>query len=166
YDRDEILRRVRFLEPSWSLRDRFGYQNIMYLAAGQAAAHVAGASSDDLLRDRILDPLGMTETTSSIRLLATRPDVATPHAEVNETLRIVPWHNIDNIAPAGSINSNVFDMIKWVRFQLADGKVNGKPLLKASVLGETHTPQMVVPISADGKALNPFTHLQSYGMGW
>src|SRR4030095_5138898 len=35
YDRDEILRRVRYLKPSWSLRSRFGYQNIMYLAAGQ-----------------------------------------------------------------------------------------------------------------------------------
>lgn len=35
YDRNEILRRVRYLKPSWSLRSRFGYQNIMFLAAGQ-----------------------------------------------------------------------------------------------------------------------------------
>lgn len=166
YDRDEVLRRVRFLQPSWSMRDRFGYQNIMYLAAGQAVARVAGKSWDDLLRERILEPLGMTETNSSTRPLATRPNVATPHAEVNDTLHIVPWHNIDNIAPAGSINSNVSDMIKWVRFQLAGGQVNGKPLLKATALGETHSPQMVVPITADTRAFNPYTHLQSYGMGW
>ena len=34
--RDEILRRVRFQRPTWSLRARYGYQNVMYLAAGQA----------------------------------------------------------------------------------------------------------------------------------
>src|SRR5258708_4753646 len=148
------------------MRERFGYQNIMYLAAGQAAARVAGKSWDDLLRERILEPLGMSETSASTRTLAARSNVATPHAEVNDTLRVVPWHNIDNIAPAGSINSNVSDMIKWVRFQLAGGQVNGKPLIKPAVLAETHSAQMVVPISADNRTFNPYTHLQSYGMGW
>jgi CubicO group peptidase (beta-lactamase class C family) len=166
YDRDEILRRVRFLRPTWSVRSRFGYQNIMYLAAGQAVAKVAGKSWDDLVRERIFVPLGMNETNTSIRALQGKTNVATPHADVNDTLHVVPWHNIDNIGPAGSINSNVFDMVKWVRFQLDGGKVNGKPLVAASPLGETHTPQMIIPVGADAKALNPYTHLQAYGMGW
>lgn len=166
YNRDEILRRVRFLKPTWSVRSHFGYQNIMYLAAGQAAAHAAGTSWDDLVRTRIFAPLGMNETSTSIRDLAGKPNVASPHTEVNDTLVVVPWHNIDNIGPAGSINSNVSDMIKWVRFQLAGGSVNGKSLVSASALGETHTAQMVIPVGADAKQVNPFTHLESYGMGW
>ena len=148
YDRDEILRRVRFLKPTWSVRSHFGYQNIMYLAAGQAVAHVAGKSWDDLVRERIFTPLGMTETNTSTRDLAGKTNVATPHSEVNDTLIVVPWHNIDNIGPAGSINSNVSDMIKWVRFQLAQGSVNGKSLVSASALGETHTAQMIDSPSA------------------
>jgi len=166
YNRDEILRRVRFLKPTWSVRSRFGYQNIMYLAAGQAAARAAGTTWDELVRDRIFSPLGMTESNTSVRELAGRANVATPHTDVNDTLMTVPWHNIDNIGPAGSINSNVFDMIKWVRFQLAQGKAGGKSLVSASALGETHTAQMTIPVSADGRQLNPYTHLQSYGMGW
>jgi CubicO group peptidase (beta-lactamase class C family) len=166
YNRDEILRRVRFLKPTWSVRSRFGYQNIMYLAAGQAAAHVAGTSWDDLVRTRIFAPLGMNDTYTSIRDLAGKPNVATPHTEVNDTLLVVPWHNIDNIGPAGSINSNVADMIKWVRFQLAQGSVNGKSLVSPSALGETHTAQMVIPVGPDAKQANPFTHLEAYGMGW
>lgn len=35
YSRDEVLRRIRYLEPSWSFRSRYGYQNIMFVAAGQ-----------------------------------------------------------------------------------------------------------------------------------
>src|SRR5438105_454703 len=166
YNRDEILRRVRFLKPTWSVRSRFGYQNIMYLAAGQAVAHVAGTSWDELVRERIFTPLGMTESNTSTRDLAGKPNVATPHTDVNDTLIVVPWHNIDNIGPAGSINSNVSDMIKWVRFQLAQGSVKGKALVSPSALGETHTAQMVIPVGADAKQLNPFTHLETYGMGW
>ena len=166
YNRDEILRRVRFLKPTWSVRSHFGYQNIMYLAAGQAAAHAAGKPWDDLVRERIFGPLGMTESFTSVRDLAGKINVATPHTDVNDTLLIVPWHNIDNIGPAGSINSNVSDMIKWVRFQLAQGSVSGKPLVSASALGETHTAQMVIPVGPDARQLNPYTHLNAYGMGW
>jgi CubicO group peptidase (beta-lactamase class C family) len=166
YNRDEILRRVRFLKPTWSVRSHFGYQNIMFLAAGQAAAHAAGKSWDDLVHERIFTPLGMTESNTSVRDLEGKMNVATPHTEVNDTLLIVPWHNIDNIGPAGSINSSVSDMIKWVRFQLAQGSVNGKSLVSASALGETHTAQMVIPVGADAKKVNPFTHLEAYGMGW
>jgi CubicO group peptidase (beta-lactamase class C family) len=166
YDRDEILRRVRFLKPSWSMRARYGYQNIMYLAAGQAVAKVAGKSWDDVLRERIFQPLGMEESNSSTRPLANLRNVATPHQDIDDTLRVIPWHNIDNIAPAGSINSSVSDMAKWLRFQLAEGKVAGKSLVAASALGETHSPQVVMPLSNDSRQINPYTHLASYGMGW
>ena len=166
YDRDEILRRVRFLKPSWSMRSRYGYQNIMYLAAGQAVAKVAGKSWDDVLRERILVPLGMNESNSSTRPLAQLQNVASPHQDIDDTLRVIPWHNIDNIGPAGSINSTAADMAKWIRFHLAQGKVGDKSLVSASVLGETQSPQVVTPLSADTRQINPFTHLASYGMGW
>jgi CubicO group peptidase (beta-lactamase class C family) len=166
FSRDEILRRVRFLKPSWSFRSRYGYQNIMYLAAGQAVSRAAGASWDDLIQQRIFAPLGMNESNTSVRSLAGRSNVATPHSEIDDTLRVVAWHNIDNIAPAGSINSSASDMIKWVRLQLAEGKVAGKSVVSASALAETHTAQLAIPRSADSRQINPFTHLASYGMGW
>ncbi len=166
FDRAEILRRVRFLRPTWSMRARFGYQNIMYLAAGEAVAKVAGRSWDDVVRDRIFIPLGMTETNTSTKSLARSRNVATPHSDIDDTLRVIPWHNIDNMGPAGSINSSASDMLKWVRLQLAQGKLGATSLVSAGALAETQTPQMVNQLSADFKQLNPFTHLQSYGMGW
>ena len=77
----------------------------------------------------------------------------------------VPYPNIDNIGPAGSINSNVLDMAQWVRLQLAGGKVRGKQLLSAAAFEEMHTPQTIVPL----EGLEPFAqdaHLLTYGMGW
>ena len=164
--RDSILYHVRYLKPSWSLRSRFGYQNIMYLAAGQLAARVNNKSWDQVIRERIFQPLGMTSSNTSTKDLERLPDVASPHEEIEDTVRVIPYHNIDNIAPAGSINSNAVDMAQWVRFQLARGKVGGKPLLSAGAFDEMHTPQTIMPLEGPWKLMMQDAHFGSYGMGW
>ena len=164
--RDSILYHVRYLKPTWSLRAHFGYQNIMYLAAGQLTARLTGKSWDAVMRDRIFTPLGMKSSNTSVTQLEGLPNVATPHEEVDDTLRVIPWHNIDNIAPAGSINSNVVDMAQWVRFQLAGGKAGGKQLLSAAAFDETHKPQTILPLEGPWKLMMQEAHFSSYGMGW
>src|SRR5439155_12364382 len=134
FDRDEILRRVRFLQPSWSFRSQFGYQNIMYLAAGQVVAHAGNTTWDAFIRRRIFEPLGMTASNTSVTALS--GDVATPHTEIDDTVRVIPWRNIDNIAPAGAINSNAAEMAQWLRLQLGKGKYNGKQLTAAAQMDD------------------------------
>jgi len=166
YDRAELLRRVRYLKPSWNLRTRYGYSNLMYLAAGQAAAAATGKSWDMLIRERILVPLGMTETNTSVTLLGDLPNFASPHSEVDGAVRIVPFTNIDAAGPAGAINSNIVDMTKWLKFQLDSGRVGGKRLVSKRSFIETHTPQTVMRLDSTYRAFNPFTHVRSYAFGW
>ena len=78
YSRDDVLRRIRYLEPSSSMRSKFGYQNIMFLAAGQIIPSVTGKSWDDFLTERIFTPLGMKDTNTTIRTLSKSTDVSTP----------------------------------------------------------------------------------------
>ena len=166
YNRDEILRRIRYLKPSWSFRSRFGYQNIMYLAAGEAVAKVAGRSWDDFVKERIFKPLGMTASSTSIRDLPAGGDVATPHTRIDNQVQTIPWRNIDNIAPAGSINSNVLDMAQWVRLHLGEGKFNGQTILTSGTIKEMHTPQTVIRLEGVQEKLNPDTRFMTYGLGW
>jgi CubicO group peptidase (beta-lactamase class C family) len=166
YSRDEILRRVRFLEPSWGFRERFGYQNLMYLAAGQVAAKASGMSWDDFVRTRIFQPLGMTSSSTSITALRGAANLATPHAEFDDTVRTVPYRNIDNIGPAGSINSNVTDMAQWVRFNLAKGKAGGKQLVSDGNMGELWSAHTAMRVEGPNRILFPDVHLMSYGLGW
>jgi CubicO group peptidase (beta-lactamase class C family) len=165
-DRDEIMRRTRFLTPSWSFRAQFGYQNLMYLAAGQLTARVANTTWDDFIERRIFQPLGMAGSNTTIRALASLSDVATPHAEIDDTVRVIPWRNIDNIAPAGSINSHVVDMAQWVRLQLGKGKYGGKQIISERRVDEMHSPHTIVPLDGAWKRLNPEAHLMAYGLGW
>jgi CubicO group peptidase (beta-lactamase class C family) len=166
YDRNEIIRRVRFLEPSSSMRSKFGYQNIMYLAAGQIAAGISGESWDDLIKERIFGPLGMKESNTSIRDLTKLKDVATPHAEIDDKVQKVAWRLIDNIAPAGSINSNVIDMAQWVRLQLGNGKYGDKQLISEKAVKEMQSSQTVIPMAGQMGILYPKAHFLNYGMGW
>src|SRR5690606_7987952 len=82
YSRDEVLRRIRYLEPSSSMRSRFGYQNIMFLAAGEIIPVVEKASWDDFVTKRIFTPLGMKESSTTIRDLSRSNDVAAPHVKI------------------------------------------------------------------------------------
>jgi CubicO group peptidase (beta-lactamase class C family) len=166
YDRNEIIRRVRFLEPSSSMRSKFGYQNIMYLTAGQVAAEIYGKSWDDVVKDRIFGPLGMKESSTSIRDLAGSNDVATPHAEIDGKVQKVAWRLIDNIGPAGSINSNVVDMAQWVRLNLGKGKYGDKQLISERSVKEMQTPQTVIRLEGQMGILYPKAHFLNYGMGW
>ncbi|MGE0103690.1 MAG: serine hydrolase [Blastocatellales bacterium] len=166
YDRNEILRRVRFLKPSWSFRSRFGYQNIMYLAAGQLVQAVTGRSWDDFIRERFFKPLGMKTSSTSITALKSMENVATPHAKFDEKVQPVAWRNIDNIAPAGSINSNVLEMANWVRMQLADGSLGDQRLISSGSIKEMHKSQMVMAMEIPWTLLFPKAHFLNYGLGW
>jgi CubicO group peptidase (beta-lactamase class C family) len=166
YDRDEIVRRVRFLQPTWSFRSQFGYQNIMYIAAGQIVAKVANTTWDDFVRDRIFVPLGMTSSTTSIRQIVGQPNLAMPHADVEGRIQTVEYRNIDNAGPAGSINSNALDMAQWLRLQLGRGSYAGKRVISERMIDEMQTPHTVIPIDTGARRNNPYTHLQAYGLGW
>ncbi len=166
YDRSEVLRRIRYLKPSSSMRSRFGYQNVMFLAAGQIVPSVTGTEWDDFVRDRIFVPLGMTATGTSIRTLANSKDVAVPHSKFDDKVEPIAWRNIDNIAPAGSINSNVVDMAQWVRLQLGDGKYQDKQLISSAAIKEMHASQTIIPLEGAMKMLYPEAHFLNYGLGW
>ena len=166
YDRSEVLRRVRYLKPSWSLRSRYGYQNIMFLAAGQVIPSITGKTWDEFIRDRIFTPLGMKSSTTSIKAFTTSANVATPHSKINDKIQAVSWRNIDNIAPAGSINSNVEDMAQWVRLQLGGGMYQNQRLLSAAAIKEMQTPQTIIRLEGMQANLYPEAHFLTYGLGW
>ncbi|HET9478407.1 MAG TPA: serine hydrolase [Pyrinomonadaceae bacterium] len=165
-DRDEILRRTRFLKPSWSMRSTFGYQNLMFLAAGQLVSRVTGKSWDEFIQQRIFTPLAMSSSSTSINAFKNADNVATPHAKVNDKVQVIPWRNIDNIAPAGSINSNVVDMAQWVRLQLGQGALQHQRIFSAAAAKEMHASQTVIRFEPPYSMFYPEAHFLNYGLGW
>ncbi len=166
YDRDELIRRSRFLKSSASLRGSFVYQNVMYLAAGEVANKAAGKSWDDLITERIFGPLGMTASSTSIKGFKTTDNTASPHANSGDKIEPIAWRDVDNIGPAGSINSNAVDMVQWVRLQLGQGSFEGKKIFSPAVAREMHMSQMVMRPDGGSALMYPEAHFLNYGLGW
>ncbi len=166
YTREEVLHRIRFLKPSSSMRSKFGYQNIMFLASGEIIPAITKESWDDFVTNRIFEPLGMKDSGTSIRTLSKSNNVSTPHQRIDDKVQPVAWRLIDNIGPAGSINSNAVDMAQWLRLQLGNGKYDGKQLISAASIKEMHTPQTIIRREGLYPIMYPDAHFMSYGMGW
>jgi CubicO group peptidase (beta-lactamase class C family) len=167
FSREEILRRVRYLKPSWSFRARYGYQNVMFLAAGELAGRVMGLTWDDAVRTRIFEPLGMARSRTSTLALRTMENVAIPHEGIAGRMTPVAWPNYDNVGGAGAINSSASDMAQWVRLQLGQGTSNGRRLLEPGTVKEMQTIQTAVrPTEREERLFPSETHLAGYGLGW
>ena len=163
--REEIVRSVRDLPPTTSFRSRFQYQNLMYITAGEVVRTVSGITWDDFVRARIFEPLGMTASNTSVRALDGQANVAQPHAELDGVVKTVPYRNIDNAGAAGSINSNVLDVAKWLRLWLNGGTVGNRRILSEAMAREAIRPQHTM----DNPGLlmmlgNP--QFPGYGFGW
>ncbi|MBA3943521.1 MAG: serine hydrolase [Herpetosiphonaceae bacterium] len=166
YSRDEILWRIRYLKPTSSFRSQFGYQNIMYVSAGHVVEAVSGTSWDSFIRERILLPLGMTSSTTSVSTFTADTNLAQPHIRRHGMLRQIPYLNVDNEAPGGGINSNVLDMLQWVQLQLGQGTWEGKSLVSAARIQEMWSPHTIIAPDEQSLQLYPSPHFQAYGLGW
>ena len=154
--REEILRTAAGAEPWDDFRKGFHYCNVTYLAAGEAVGAAADSTWDELMVERIFEPLGMTSSTLTTREALEDPRLASGYrwGEHDEEYDLEPRVELERIGPAGSINSNVLDMAQWVRLQLGKGEVDGKRLISAERLEETWRSQIKI---TDGLA---------YALGW
>ena len=164
YSTDEILRRVRYLRPTSSFRSRYGYQNLMFTAAGRIVEKVSGKSWGDFVRERILTPLGMTRTTASVKDL--KDNYSMPHNESGGSLRVLHVGNVDAAAAAAGLNSSVREIAAWLRLQLGRGTFEGKKIFsreRSAEMWSAVTPLGVAPFPAENAPTRLFS---AVGMGW
>ncbi len=158
--RDEILAAIATAEPTAKFREKFQYQNVMFMAAGMAAANAAGLNGDwdAMVAQRIFTPLGMSITNTSIKESQANPHLSLGYQwdEDKKEFKQLPMRDLHPIAPAGAINSNVVDMAQWLRLQLGKGEIDGKVLIKPERFDEMRHKEIDV---AAGAGIG-------YGLGW
>lgn len=155
FSRKEILDRLPHLEPTCDLREKFQYNNFMYGVAGLVIERVSGRTWEEFVHERIFTPLGMNRSNFSVEISQQADDFAAPHTEKNEKIEVIPFRNISNLGPAGSINSSIEDMMKWVELQLSDGK----QLIQKETLKDMHLVHMPMHSPILEEAFG-------YGLGW
>jgi CubicO group peptidase (beta-lactamase class C family) len=165
FDRAEVLRRVRYL-PASSFRADYGYNNLMYIAAGEVVGAASGTSWDDFLAQRIFAPLGMTRSTTRTAVVDAGDNVASSHTKSDGAVVIMAGRNYDNIGGAGAVWSSAHDMAQWIRLHLGGGTYGARQLLRPETVKELHTPQVVMGADSVAERMFPGTSFRAYGLGW
>lgn len=143
-----IEERVRDMETAAPVHEpgtEFEYCNVGYALLAHVIERIGGAAYSDLLRERVLDPLGMHATYTDVES-AERAGLAVAH----QTFMGVPFQRPEEwrsgAVPDGYIISTVNDMLTYAAFHLGDGTTAaGERLVSAETLHEMHSPAFAFP---------------------
>jgi CubicO group peptidase (beta-lactamase class C family) len=156
----EVAARLAHLPMSAGYRERFQYNNLTPTVAAHIAEIVTGQSWESLIRKRLFEPLGMTRT----GFVRPSDDNVTQcyHENSQRELVLTDCFNADSCGPAGgTIYSTVFEMTRWLDFNINGGMAADGSLLRSAALQECHTAQVLMGSDPAAPSINA-----SYGLGW
>ena len=125
FSTDEIIEKLRYIRPATSFRNSYAYDNLLYIVAGKIIARKSGKSWGDTVRERILAPVGMTATTTSLAENEGNPNASNAHSKIKDKITAVKSMPVANAVGAVGINTNAEDIAKWMRVLLDNGRVAG-----------------------------------------
>jgi CubicO group peptidase (beta-lactamase class C family) len=163
--RQQVCERLRYLEPNAGFREVFQYNNLMYVAAGILVGRISGGTWEEFVYKRIFKPLGMKDSNFSVTNSQYADDYALPYAEVDGKTAKISFRNIDWAGPAGSINSNLEEMSRWLLMHLEGGNVGNKRLISETTLSRLQEPHMAINPNSDLMCSSLMQPMVS-GMGW
>jgi len=161
--RKQFVEKLEFLEPQFPFREKFYYQNLMFIVAGHLAEVISGKSWEVMVADWILKPLSMNKTVITFQDVKSTNDIAIGYQldKNNSPLLAVPPESGIG-SPASGMFSSAVDMIKWIGLHLSRGEADGIQLISIENLNEMHTVQTVIPASGGEDILK----VEGYGLGW
>jgi CubicO group peptidase (beta-lactamase class C family) len=165
WDLEQRIRKIGKVELEDSFRSRFSYQAILFGTAGYAAGAAAGTDWADVVQKRILGPLEMKASCPVFPKGAA--ELAMPHRHnAQGKISLIQRYPLDKADPAGSLHASARDLCRFLRFELGDGTWQGRRLIGADLLAETHQAQMIIRRDSFAQLMNPDTVQLSYGLGW
>jgi len=166
-DKETYIHNLRYAPRRSSTRSQFEYNNDMFVVAGEVIRAVSGKTWDQFVAERILVPLAMSETKMFTSALRDSKNAVLPHAVLHGVVTEIsaPVY-VDDADAAGSMNSNVTDMARWLQFLLDSARVDGKRLVQPKSFAELFRPQMLLSEPGYPAATQAGSHFFVYGLGW
>jgi CubicO group peptidase (beta-lactamase class C family) len=147
YNRTELFAKLKYLEPSQSLRQGFLYNNLMYAASGHIIELLEDDTWENFTKKHLLEPLEMSHTVFSIGDMKKQEDYFVPFNEKRDTniLYKIPWlEETEGLGPAGAIISNINDLSHWLSALMNKGIYNSKQVIPEAVVNATIEPSIAL----------------------
>ncbi|WP_298903265.1 serine hydrolase [uncultured Psychroserpens sp.] len=166
HDKDSLLARIKHQEPFTGIRQQWYYNNFGFLAQGVIAERITGKSWEDNIKDYFFVPLDMNRSNATIAEMKSSSNAALGYElKKGNVISKMDYYDIAGMSPAGSINSSVNDMSKWLITWINDGKYKGEDIIPESYINEALSSQMVVGANTPDDKF-PDIHFANYGYGW
>jgi CubicO group peptidase (beta-lactamase class C family) len=141
--------------PQFSpLGEYFSYNNAGFNLLGRILEVVTGQEYRAAIHELVLAPLGMSNSFFAPDEVLARPHAQGHFSEEGEAPRVQePLFIPRSSDPAGGLWSTTADLLRFARFHLGDGTVDGERILSAASLAMMQTPQQPIlgdPTSAMG----------------
>ena len=165
----DLLTNFKYFEPASAFRTKYDYDNVLYVVAGEVIKRVSGQSWESFVQQRILEPLGMDNSSTLPVSRCGLTNLATPHLAVDGKLKTIAWHehDPDKINGAlGAVLSNADDLCRWMLVHLNGGRYGEnleKHLFSAASQREMWTIKTPIPLQPNDR-YHP--HFSGYGLGW
>jgi CubicO group peptidase (beta-lactamase class C family) len=117
---------------------RYSYSNMGIDLAGYILEKMSGQPFAAYIRDKVLVPLGMNDSTLDIATILKTEDRALGHLKPTDIIAGGIPVEIPMI-PAGGVYTNVLDMAQYLMFHINEGRVDGRPLLRPDLMRAMHT---------------------------
>lgn len=170
FTRQQLVRNIRYLKPAYGFRERYAYDNTLYIVAGEVAAAIAGMSWEDFIQTSIFDPLEMNHCYPGGIDTDKNDNVVAPHLYMDGQLIVDQPNRIRNnttlMAAAGGIKCSVHDLLKWVDVQLRHGVTkDGKRLVSEQQAHKMWYPVTPMRVSTLAREVDN-TNFRGYALGW
>ena len=146
FNRKETITKVAFMKPQLGYREGYIYNNMMFASAGAVLENVTGKSWEEIIRQKIFDPLDMKATCFSNEEMMKNNNYAIAYFEPDSTKKLLPELYIaqsEALGPAGTIKSNVEEMSHWMIAQLNGGKYKGQQAIPENAIRQTLVPNNI-----------------------
>lgn len=164
---EAVVRLIPRLPLSYPFRGGYQYSSLPVMAAGVAAANRFGGEWEQLVREKVCDPLGMTAVAFTTKQAHEFADRAAGHRRTAAgKVEPMPEYVMPDPNPAGSLFATARGLAPWLLLHLGDGGREGKRVISAKNLGETRQPHTLIRLDPATKALHPDTRMMGYAMGW
>jgi CubicO group peptidase (beta-lactamase class C family) len=152
--REAILASLAGLELVRRPGETYKYSNLGMGLLGLVVERVSGRSYADFLRERIFAPLGMAQSTAA-PTAEQRGRLATRYYRkaTDGTRKVFEYYDMEGLAAAGNVISNVLDLAEFAKLQFRDGQAGGAQILAGATLREMQRPQFVYPGFSGGRGL-------------
>ena len=160
YSNKDVIKRMQYLPVIYDFRTNLGYQNNMYMIAGEIIERVSGKSWESFIQQNFFTPLDMNSSRTSNDQFDGTEEIAFPH--FNDST--INYYDFNAVKPAASIWSNTRDLANWTIMLLNNGKWKTEQILSPEVIRTLTTAHTIKNVSEEQESFG--IHFRNYALGW